>query len=290
MVSKLKCREKGISDLLPWYVTNNLPENEMVAVEHHIAGCSVCREELERIKWISDGFSAVAGKEKSIHINAEMLTIYSESKKELTKERIRTIEDHLSTCKQCAHELEILIAVNQSLVPLKNESVFIQIKQKLTVLATKTILRPAFAYVLVLLLLYPAWLGLFRKISGERIIEPVNIENLYILEQNDQRAPEKQVNQIILHNHSAFFTLSFVLPIKNQKDFEYEASINNTENKIIWQNKNLKFVDPYGTVILICPQKYFSKGTYFLHVIEKQKQANEVMNKYMFTFEVLTND
>jgi hypothetical protein len=285
------CGNKEIADLLPWYVSKRLAEAEMVMVKQHLAACASCKEEADNITWISQGLYAIAGENGSIHINSRLLTIYSESKKELNKEIIQRIDDHLSLCRQCSEELEILNRVNQSIGGSKDEPFLEGMIQKIREFFTKPLLKPAYAYILILALLYPAWLGLFKKdnIQG-KIMEPINISNLFILHQDDQRATGEQLNTIVLKNPADFFAFSFGLPVKNQEDKVYQATLSNNENKVVWHDENLKFIDSFGTVIMVCPQKYFVKGKYALTVIEKQKQSNEVLNKYFFNFSLLTKD
>jgi hypothetical protein len=291
MAQKPKCRDKEMADLLPWYVSKSLSEIEMVRVEQHLSECPSCTEELKSIKWISEGLYAVTGENGSKHINSLLLTIYSESKKELKKEVIQRIENHLSLCQQCSKELEILKNVNQSLETSEVESFYLGITQKIYAFFAKPILKPAYAYILVLALLYPAWLGLFsRNGAQDKIAEPVNIRKLVVLELNDQRAPGEQSNEVILNNPSDLFAFSFVLPILNQEDNVYQTTISNDKNNVVWHDENLKFIDQYGTVIIVCPQKYFSEGKYYLNVNEKQRLNHEVINKYMFIFKVFTKD
>jgi hypothetical protein len=233
---------------------------------------------------------SLAGKTGDEHIHSRLLTIYSESKNELNKAIIQRIDHHLSECRQCSEELEILKMVNQSLDGSEAESFFEGILQRIREFFAKPVLKPSYAYILVLALLYPAWLGLFKRESKGKIGEPVNISNLFVLEQDNQRAAGEQLNKIVLQKPSDIFAFSFVLPVKNQEDNIYQASISNIENKVIWQDDHLKFIDTFGTVIMVCPQKYFAGGKYVLTVIEKQKKSNEVINKYLFNFSLLTKD
>jgi hypothetical protein len=291
MVQKPQCREKGMADLLPWYVSKSLSETEMIRVEHHLAECPSCVKELDNILWISEGLYTKAVENSAMHINSRLLTIYSESKKDLKKEITHRIEDHLSSCQQCSAELEVLNKVNQSLDDSKAEPFVGGIVQKIREFFAKPVLKPAYAYILILALLYPAWLGLFKRDSSQgKISEPVNIGSIFVLEQDNQRAAGEQLNTIALDKTFSLFAFSFVLPIKDHEKNIYQASVSNNENKVIWQDENVKFVDQFGTVIIVFPQKYFAAGKYILTVIEKQKQSNKVMNKYLFNFSLLTKD
>ena len=291
MTTEKKCKEKEISDLLPWYVTDNLTEGEKIRVERHLEECPVCKEELEKIKWISEGFYIGDSTNSAKHIDSRLLTIYSETKKELKKEVVQRIETHLSTCEQCQNELKKLNAVNQSLEPVEKATIFISFKQKINALINGVILKPAFAYILLLLLLYPAWLGLFRRDANQGVMsDPVNLNQLFVLRQNDQRASGKQLNEIDLKSTSGFFALSFVIPVNNLNSSKYKAVIVNSHNKLTWKSNKLTFIDEYGTAVIICPLKYFSGGKYTLTVIENTKSPDKIKTSYTFTFKIVTKD
>jgi len=283
------CIRKEIAALLPWYAAKSLSEKEAAEVEQHLTTCASCKKELDHIKWISEGLFPMTCETFPGHINSRILTIYSESKKELNNEVIKRIEDHLSLCRQCQHELEMLNKVNESLDKSEEVSLLQGIIDKIGALFVKPIVKPVYVYVLILSLLYPAWLGLFRKDTGQkRLDEPVNIRHLYMLEQSGQRALGEQANEIVLADRSGVFAFSFVLPVKSQEDNVYQATISNDQNEIVWDNENLGFIDSYGTIIIVCPQMYFDEGNYFLIVTEKPMQTKEVNNKYIFNFKVIT--
>jgi hypothetical protein len=285
MASIPTCKKKEIADLLPFYVTERLSEPEIKEVERHISECAICKEEIGNLRWIFEGFSVAGGG----HINSRLLTIYSESKNELSREIKQRIDEHLFSCSQCTNEFKILNRVNKSLDATVNVPFLQRILQGVPRLISKPVLKPAYAYILILALLYPAWLGFFKKDSGQgKIAEPVNIGNLFVLEQDDQRAAGEQLNAIFLDKPSDLFAFSFVLPVKNLENTVYQATISNEEKKVVWHDERLKFIDRYGTVIMVCPQKYFKEGKYSLAVIEKPKKTNEVINKYIFNFNVIT--
>jgi hypothetical protein len=291
MAIKSKCKEQGISELLPWYISKSLLESEMVKVEQHLTSCQACLEESNNIRLISEGLYSLTGGNNSKHVNSILLTKYSESRKELGKEVIQRIDDHLSSCHQCREELEILNKVNHSLDSSEVDPFFKGIVQNIWEFFSKPVLKPVYAYILVLALLYPAWLGLFNKDNRQgKIAEPFNISNLFVLERDDQRATGEHSNKIVLDRPSDLFALSFVLPVKNQEDNTYLAAIVNDENKVLWHDDHLTFIDQFGTVIIICPRKYFIKGDYSLTVTEKQIHTKEVINKYFFNFSLLTKD
>ncbi len=290
MPERLKCMDKRISDLLPWYVSDTLSETEKAMVEQHLTECNSCRNELENLRWISENAMSVGNSQLSEHINAQLLTIYSESKRELNSEVVQRIENHLSSCDQCANELELLHKINQSMEPENTGSFVTRIVEKIDFLTDRVFLKPAFAYILALLLLYPAWIGLFNNGRKSLISEPVQVRNLFVLEPGDFRSPDNKPQKIVLQKSSGYFALSFTTPVIRDGNYSYHAEISNSDNKIIWSSENLEFIDEYGTVIMICPTKYFANGTYALNITEMNRHTKVKRNHYLYTFSITTGN
>jgi anti-sigma factor RsiW len=47
------------SALLPWYVNGTLNESERLQIDHHLAGCSTCRAELENLTGLKSALNAL---------------------------------------------------------------------------------------------------------------------------------------------------------------------------------------------------------------------------------------
>lgn len=53
------CSE-GVDLLIPWYITNTLPEGEREAVSRHLQSCTICQGELEKTKKEKELYSSLA--------------------------------------------------------------------------------------------------------------------------------------------------------------------------------------------------------------------------------------
>ena len=286
MVKNQKCNNREVLDLLPWYVTGSLPADEHTLVEKHLAECETCSQEAEKMQWLAEAYQRT-GK----HINPVILTVYAENKKELSKPVIQQVKNHLAICPECQKELEILTEVNHSLETQVTGSPLSGITESISAFFSQLFLKPAFAYVLVLLLLYPAWLGIFRK--NERPVqvhEPVNIKEHFVLKQADQRGSNDIQNTFELFDAKGLFTLSFHLPDFNNKDFTYKAKIVDEKNIVRWQTSDLQFIDIQGNALLLFNKSNFITGSFTLIIDQKNKETGQTVEEYTYVFKILLND
>lgn len=276
---------------MPWYLTNSLCADDYAKVEKHLTTCPSCKNALKKIKGLSEDFQHMEKEESSQHINSALLTIYSENKKELTKNDIQAIEKHLSVCAECKNEIQILTTVNRSLEEQPDESLISGLLNSISSFLSRWLLKPAFAYILVLLLLYPAWMGIFsNRVKIEQVASPVNIKDHFVLEQANQRGHADISNLILLDNTKGIFTISFHLPAFISKNLKYIAEIANEENKIVWQTSNLQFIDEYGSVLLLFDKSYFRTGTYTLIIDQENKDTSKKTVEYTYAFKVQLNE
>ncbi len=291
MTDKIICKDRQIAELFPWYITNSISKIERHRIEKHLASCPVCKKELATLKSFYEEFYLQGKSIDNEHINSVLLTIYSENKKELDHSNIQRIENHLAICANCKNEVDILKKVNLSLTTSKAESFWQQLVDRVEQFIFKPVIKPVFAYALVLLLIYPAWLGIMKISEGTTsTTEPVNINKHFVLEPFEQRAGTGSPNIILLEKTTELFTFSFNIPVIDNTDYNYKAIIVDDNNKTVWKAKDIKQIDAYGSILLVCNKRYFHEGTYTLFVNEKNKDELEAENEYKFVFKVQMNE
>jgi hypothetical protein len=196
----MTCRD-NIAELLPWFVNGTLSEEERRKVERHLEVCPLCRDSLKALEWFSESMRTYASILPAEHIDPQKLVTYAESKDELTESELKELEDHLSHCADCRKELDTLLRVHADMVqdrsPLSGLShLFGRIFSKgnirlllgswgrFAAAIGKLMFKPAFAYILILILLYPAWLGLRSSIREPRILQDMEWRLSDMKEQN----------------------------------------------------------------------------------------------------------
>ena len=281
----MKCTNKEIAELLPWYITDNLSEEDKEKVKIHLSKCPKCEADLVEIRRLADSFKE--NKDLfSEHIPSEQLVIYAEAKHELNKDDLLQIENHLESCSDCKRELLLLDKVNQSLNPPKGFSFFEKVEQKLSDIFSIVLIKPAFVYVVILLLLYPAYLGLFKS---KKTLEPNIAQANYELLQFDTRSDATQENEIKILPQTEMFSLSFNIPILANENIRYDAKIFDANKKNVWRKSDIKSMDEYGTFLLICHNRFFTEGVYSLIIDEFNLTNNQKQNEFVFLFKVIKN-
>lgn len=280
----MKCTDQDIAKLLPWYVNGTLSRKEQEHVRSHLDDCPKCRREIEAMRWLSTRLAENSEALFSEHILPEMLVIYAENKSELSSQNVLEIEKHLETCADCQKEMQILEKVNQSFRATNGKTLFEKLKTRLSELFPKALVSPALAYVIILILLYPAWLGVFKlRNEIQRMREPGIASSPYELKSSDTRAGIENQNEIILPSQPDVITLCFNIPILVREDIRYDALILDNDKKIIWERKDIKSMDEYGTFLLICHSRFFTHGTYMLKVKEVSLTDNQVRAEFNFS-------
>jgi len=98
-----------VAGLLPDYVSDHLGDAEAAAVVAHLGVCPVCRDLVETMMVLKTGKSgpqrllAIDG-----HLEPLVLSWYFQDQESMPPEVLGAVEDHLSSCKTCAADLDSL--------------------------------------------------------------------------------------------------------------------------------------------------------------------------------------
>ncbi len=152
--------------------------------------------------------------------------------------------------------------------------------------------RPAVAYLIVLVLLYPAYRGtlLVRKVESPKTAEPragylAGTSRIVTLEQQDLRGTARTPNRLTLSPEDGFATLQFFVPIRVAPHITYSADIQSLGETVARVEKLTSF-DGLGNFALVCPKDILVPGSYVLAVEEYDQQKNERTARFSFQFEV----
>jgi hypothetical protein len=155
----------------------------------------------------------------------------------------------------------------------------------------RVFLTPAPAYALALLLMYPAYLGVFREPIQVR--EVVNVTptplvtigttRVLSLGAAGERGGERTRN-ITVGPRDGFFTLSFFLA--QQPNRRYDVLIRNAKGDVVAKQEGLASQDGLGNFSLVCNRLLFNNGRYVLQISEVNPASSTVEHQDRFTFEV----
>jgi hypothetical protein len=195
------------------------------------------------------------------HIDSAKLVLYVHSPGDLKENERSIIQGHLKDCTECAEELKLLQEslkeFNQRIVPVKREVSFgVQIRDwfKSILYGISWLARhPAYAYlVIILLLVYPAYLGLFKAgfkapgVGKPSLTQRVMLVGKELVLQEQIRGEEYQIPEIILDTATDVLRLRIPYPIDTSFATRYEAVIKDSVGSIIWAEKNWREYDIRG--------------------------------------------
>ena len=285
----MKCKKPEISELLPWLINGTLTTDEAQQVNRHVDQCAVCKSKLEKMRWISAQIENCNETLCPEHVWPEMLVDYVEARSELTRSDILSIEKHLESCTRCRNEMEILRKVNASLPsePVRTDLPN-RIKDRLTSIFQNIQDQPAWIYVIILILLVPAYMGIFKwRPALQRLQQPQVAESVFELDASDLRSDTAMENVITLPPGTGVFSFSFHVPVLDSEQIRYDAFIMDSRENVIWQQKDIKSLDSYGTFLLICGSQFFKEGLFTLKVYEMNRSGERMQNVTAFSLQIV---
>ena len=194
--------------------------------------------------------------------SAEDLVAYRDSR--LPVEEAARVRDHVEACGLCDAQLGRLEAADPPL--WRSGWALVQ--------------KPALAYGLVALLLFPAYRGLIQPV-GNVGIAPVPSFSLDVVRSDSQSQKSPFVR---LADNERFFLLSFFIPFKASPPHRYEVVVVRGDQTALVPAQPLRNCDAVGNCLLLCDVALFAPGEYEVRVQETPPGGSMVV--HLFPFEV----
>jgi len=279
-------KHKEIQELLPCFVTGRISEQEEIIVKNHLKECARCRSDGEEIRSLARDLGGIRDAIISDHIPSKILVKYVDDSLVLDLKEIEAIERHLPICSKCRSDLKLL----ESLDPWA-EDISLMEKEKVVPLDARIhrfaaikglipriVLKPAFAYILVFILIYPAFLGIYKEffqlpISPTARIEPRIIQPVFLEE--SVRASSDEILTIEMNSETAQFALSFYIGKPKEKNIRYDLSIIDNIGIEILTRENIAIANEFEFTVQffeLFPKELFKPQMYTvgLKIIDSQ--------------------
>ena len=284
-----KCRNK-LKDLLPWYLNQTLSDDEVKKVEAHLNECADCRKELGEIKWLSSGVKEHNEVIKSSHIESERLVVFSEEPESLDPDEATAIENHLRSCPSCYEELQTLKRASLELEALdrKEKSKLVQrstVWEKVSERLIWLVRKHVFAYIIIILLVYPAGRWLFRSSQpGTPSIPKVASEKVYLLSEQTREATEPISVFRNSKDKQVRVGVPFWVDLENES---YELVINTESGQTIFSIKDFTDFGNQGFFQLALNTDSILDGRYILIIRETNKKDSTIFSETHFPFQII---
>lgn len=157
-------------------------------------------------------------------------------------------------------------------------------------------LRPAVAYALLLCLIYPAYLGIFRKspvVKEKQVVQETPTSLGVIAVTRDvslgggvtrEGGGEKE---IILSKTDNFFMLSFFVPVTTEPNTRYDLEVRGEDGSLIAEQKAVVSRDILGNFSIVCNKQLFKEGSYVLELLKVDKATSAKKGNYRFKFKIV---
>ncbi len=208
--------------------------------------------------------------------------------KSLPAEQLVKMKQHIDSCGLCDSIVTGLTQFDSAVIEKPKQSIPWMVTMR------QFFLQPAVAYLVALALLYPAYVGIFRKPGVvEKIIEaPAPIQGVGSAQDFDlgegtaQRgsSPSSAPVQIMrISAEEKFFILNFFVPVR--PDRRYEMQIVGDKGEQITARK-VTSRDRLGNFSLVCTWDLFPPDSYVLTIKELEQNSQQVHDEYFFRFTV----
>lgn len=271
----------GDAPLLLWYAAGALEEKEASIVAGHVADCANCRALVQENQELARIYLTASARE-SRHLSPETLfrLVSDEPGSDVGDAR-----RHLTTCGECREIVSVLEKVQKEeegasgAEPIgeRVRAVWAGLDRFMELGWMRS---PVPAYLLALLLLYPAYRGLIgagAQPTPHLLPTPVPIAS------ETERGPAETPIRVEAGTEQTVLTV--FVPIARDR-YRYRLELRTREGRRLFVVDDAQSFDGLGTFALTLPKGYLGAGVYELRVGEWERDGREPANEYVFPFSV----
>ena len=266
----------GDGPLLLWYAAGALEEAEAARMAEHVESCGSCQALVRENQDLAELYRSAAER-GALHLSAEtLLRIASdEPGPEVAKAR-----QHLTACGECREIVSVLERVQK-----EEESVFDaepvprRAGPAWTAIFKAGWMRsPLPAYMLALLLLYPAYRGLLGREPSPSLLPPP----LTIVSESERGSAEPPVRIDVGSDETVVTVFVAIAPDR----YSYRLELRTRAGRRLFVVEDAQSFDGVGTFALTLPKGFLGVGDYELRIQESERDGAEAGNEYVFPFTV----
>lgn len=277
----------GDGALLLGYAAGALSSEETARVARHLDGCHPCQVLLRENRALAEIYGALAV-EPGVHPSPEALTQWVDG---TLHDDLTSLQTHLRKCGECRQIVSVLRKVEAGSASALQR--LAETARRLHPLwsgfrsrLSPWLLSPVPAYLLVVLLLYPAYLGLA---GWGRLEERVNeLEALRLLPPPTPLRPEAQrgvgTRPPTIERHQGRAVVTFFVPIAAEQ-FSYQVELLK-DGERLFADSDAESFDGVGTFALLLAEGSLEPGNYELRVEERDRRSGQTASVVSFSFSI----
>ncbi len=279
----MACNDREAADKLSDYFSGHLNREELDQVARHLSECRECRTSLRTMSHLAGRSPNPFSENSERHLTSQLLTAYYENRESLDAETLKKIESHLKSCERCSYDLYFLNSLEEDLesslaLGAKHESASARLIGSVWALIRK----PAFAYCLLLLTLYPAamWLTRLDKKGGLELAAYLPPREYAMVE---QRRSAGYVPTVIRPQDKSL--VAVVVPYYHEtEEFSYQIFFSDESGSVPLELETITDFSETGAIRVLVQTRSVQDGTYILNISETDREdpSDTLRSKYLF--------
>jgi len=270
----------GDAPLLLWYAAGALEEKEAAIVAGHVADCASCQALVQENKELARIYLAASARESHLSPETLLRMVSDELGSDVSDAR-----RHLTTCGECREIVSVLERVEKE-EERASEAEPLGERVRTVWAGLDSFVKlgwmrsPVPAYLLALLLLYPAYRGL---VGGGVQPAPRLLPPPLPIASETERGPAETPIRIEAASEQTVVTV--FVPIAPGR-YRYQLELRTQQGRRLFVVDNAQSFDGLGTFALTLPKGFLGAGVYELRVGEWERDGTEPANEYVFPFSV----
>lgn len=272
----------GDDALVMAYVAGTTAADQTAKVARHLEICASCEALARDSEHLAILYRGYLGS----HLSAEVLMNLATGSVEPQPAESR----HLASCEECRIIYETLPRVDAELAghPLieKLRDYEDQLRLGWRQFGVLRLLgKPAVAYLAMLLMLYPAYRGIFHAGALEERVQQLQTPVLLGAPEALDPGAERGSGAARFHedNASGRVVLTFLVPVSPER-YRYQVEVVNQQGDRLFFESDARSFDDVGTFALLLPPGAIEPGDYELRIEEIEREGGDVVNLFSFPF------
>jgi len=278
----MECKQRNIAEMLTDYFTGDLSMEQHMQVERHLDECEGCRTNLQTMTLLAGGIAQDSDDVNQNHVHPRLISAYYREKASLSESTLSKIEAHLEACESCSYDLQLLRDMETELfrsVEVAKDTR--TVGQKLATFVWSLVRKPALAYFILALTIYPASMYVLEERQAS-IDSAGYVELRSSLRSNEELPLVERASQTEI--------LRISLPQYHNLDvFDYTFSIRALDSDLDLRADIVPDFSAQGEIDLLIGGRYLADGVYYLIVNERELDDTSSVSVEMFAFELTTS-
>lgn len=281
----MACDDPRFRDFLSDAVLGRLSNGELFQLRSHLIHCQDCRETIRAACIIAGKDAESILSNLNEHVTEEQLARYYAEPSGMSASETHSIEAHLEQCSVCGSELLFMEAAERQMSNAVSLGSHTEADSESWMQKVQSIfLRPAFAYSLLVVIVFPMILLMLRPEEDRR---PAGITIPPAVELRETNRASGEAQSVVRENRDAFLHLSVPYP-HSKTSHSYEVTVGKLDDgHSVAVDSWVSLIAP-GKVDVILHSTFLNDGRHVLNLLEIDNNLTDtLLTPFLFNLETL---